>query len=119
MWTRRFWNPWKVMANLGGLAVVLGCRLMLAERWKRPATAGATTYADAALLGFLLLIALTGFAAEALHFARIDELRPLVYVFHLVLIIALLLMLPYTKLAHVVYRTLALVFAERTGRGEG
>jgi quinone-modifying oxidoreductase, subunit QmoC len=112
-----FWNPWKVMANLAGLAVGLGATLMLYERWQRPQTAGATRYADSALLGFLLLIVLSGFASELLHFARLEPHRYLAYGIHLVSVFALLLLLPYSKLAHVVYRTLALVHAERSGRG--
>ena len=112
-----FWNPWKILANLGGLAVVVGVTLMLAERWQRPKTAGATRYADGLLLGFLLVIALTGFASEVLHFLRVEPLRFGVYAAHLVSVLALLWILPYTKLAHAVYRTLAVVYAERTGRG--
>jgi quinone-modifying oxidoreductase subunit QmoC len=113
-----FWNPWKLMANLAGLAVTLGIAWMLAERWKRPEMAGATTYSDFALLGSLLLIALTGFATEMLHFLRMEPLRYAAYSVHLIAIGVLLCMLPYSKLAHVVYRTLALVHAERTGRGQ-
>jgi quinone-modifying oxidoreductase, subunit QmoC len=112
-----FWNPWKVMANLAGLAVTVGVALMLAERWKRPTTTGATTYSDVALLGPLLLIALTGFATECLHLLRMEPLRYVAYAVHLVTVVVLLWMLPYSKLAHVVYRTLALVYSERTGRG--
>jgi quinone-modifying oxidoreductase subunit QmoC len=112
-----FWNPWKILANLGGLSVVVGATLMLAERWRRPETAGATRYADGLLLGLLLLIALTGFASEGLHFLRVEPLRFGVYAAHLVSVLVLLGILPYTKLAHAVYRTLALVHAERTGRG--
>jgi quinone-modifying oxidoreductase subunit QmoC len=111
------WNPWKLMANLGGLAVTAGVVLMLAERWKQPGDAGATTYSDLALLGSLLLIALTGFATELLHFLRMEPLRYAAYSVHLLAVFLLLWMLPYSKLAHVVYRTLALVHAERTGRG--
>jgi quinone-modifying oxidoreductase subunit QmoC len=112
-----FWNPWKLMANLAGLSVAVGATLMLAERWKRPETAGEGTYSDFALLGLLLAIALTGFATELLHFARMEPLRYAAYAVHLVSVFALLWMLPYSKLAHVVYRTLALVYAERVGRG--
>lgn len=112
-----FWNPWKLMANLAGLAVTAGVALMLAERWKRPETAGATTYSDFTLLGSLLLIALTGFATELLHFLRMEPLRFAAYSVHLIAVFLLLWMLPYSKLAHVVYRTLAVVHAERTGRG--
>ena len=112
------WNPWKLLANLAGLSVVLGATLMLVERGERPATAGATRYADGALLGFLLTIVLTGFASELLHFLRVEPLRYAVYAVHLVSVFAFLWVLPYSKLAHVVYRTLALVHAERIGRGQ-
>ncbi len=112
-----FWNPWKLMANLAGLAVATGATLMLVERCKRPETAGTTTYSDLALLGSLLVIVFTGFATELLHFARLEPLRYAAYAVHLVAVFLLLWMLPYSKLAHVVYRALALLYAERTGRG--
>ena len=113
-----FWNPWKLMANLAGLAVTVGIAWMLAERRERPDRAGSTTYSDLALLAFLLLIALTGFATEMLHILRMEPLRYAAYSVHLIAIGVLLSMLPYSKLAHVVYRTLALAHAERTGRGQ-
>ena len=112
-----FWNPWKLLANVAGLAVTVGVALMLAERWKRPEMAGATTYSDFALLGSMFLIGLTGFVTECLHFLRMETLRYAAYAVHLVAVVVLLWMLPYSKLAHVVYRTLALVYSERTGRG--
>jgi quinone-modifying oxidoreductase, subunit QmoC len=110
------WNPWKLMANLAGLSVTVGVLMMLAERWKQPATAGGTTYSDLALLGLLLVIALTGFATEFLHLLRVEPLRFGVYLAHLVSIFTLLWLLPYSKLAHVVYRTLAMIHAAREGR---
>ena len=111
-----FLNPWKIMANLAGLAVLIGSTLMLVDRWRRPQTAGKGSYSDWALLGFLILIVLTGFGSELLHYARLDSLRYAVYAVHLVTVLAFLWMLPYSKLAHVVYRTVAMVYAERTGR---
>jgi quinone-modifying oxidoreductase subunit QmoC len=110
------WDPWKLLANLGGLSLVLGAALMLWERWRRPETAGATRASDSVLLGLLLLIGLSGFASEGLHWLRIEPLRYAVYLLHLALVFALLLLLPYTKLAHVVYRAVAMVYAEHTGR---
>ncbi len=67
--------------------------------------------------GSLLVIVFTGFATELLHFTRIEPLRHAAYAAHLVAVFVLLWMLPYSKLAHVVYRALALLYAERTGRG--
>lgn len=111
-------NPWKVMANAGGVAVLWGATLMLTEHWRRPRTAGVATYADLVLLGLLVAITLSGFAAELLHWARIEPLRFVAYAAHLISVFTLLFMLPYSKLAHTVYRTLALVHAQRGGRGK-
>ena len=111
-----FFDPWKLMANLAGLAVLVGCILMLVDHWRRPQIAGKGTYSDWALLGLLVLIVLTGFGSEVLHYARLDSLRHALYAAHLVAVLAFLWMLPYSKLAHVVYRTVAMVYAERTGR---
>lgn len=110
-------NPWKLLANLGGVAVAAGASLMLIERWRRPATAGASRGFDLVLLAFLLVIVLTGFASEVLHLWRIDALRYAAYAVHLAAVLGLLVLLPFSKLAHVVYRTLAMVHAERIGRG--
>jgi quinone-modifying oxidoreductase, subunit QmoC len=112
-----FWNPWKLLANLAGLAVALGATLMLIERWRRPKSAGATRYPDLALLGFLLAIVTTGFLVEALHYARLGPPRYAAYAVHLIAVFGLLVMLPYSKLAHLLYRTLAMVHAQRIGRG--
>jgi len=113
------WHPWKVMANLGGSSLLLGTSLMLWERWRRPETAGATRGPDAVLLGILLAITLSGFACEGLHWLRIEPLRYMVYVLHLAAVFALMLLLPYSKLAHLVYRAVAITYAEYTGRRGG
>jgi quinone-modifying oxidoreductase subunit QmoC len=112
-----WWNPWKVMANLAGTCVLVGATLMLIERWRRPKTAGATRAPDLSLLVLLVLIVATGFLSELLHFARIDSVRFASYAVHLVCVLVLLLMLPYSKLAHVVYRTLAIAHTTRESRG--
>jgi quinone-modifying oxidoreductase subunit QmoC len=89
---------------------------MLVGRWRRPETAGVTRVQDGALLVLLVLIVATGFSSELLHFARVDSVRYAAYALHVLCVLVLLLMLPYSKLAHVVYRTLAIV---HTGRKPG
>jgi quinone-modifying oxidoreductase subunit QmoC len=111
-----WWNPWKVMANVAGGCVLVGATLMLVGRWRRPETAGVTRVQDSALLVLLVLIVATGFSSELLHFARVDSVRYAAYALHVLCVLVLLLMLPYSKLAHVVYRTLAIV---HTGRKPG
>jgi len=114
-----FWNPWRMLGNLGGLAVVGGCLLMIYERIKEREQAVATSYFDWFFVVTLLLVAVSGLAAEGLHYARMEPHRYLVYFSHLVLAFMLLLYLPYSKFAHIVYRTTAMVYAEYSGRSLG
>jgi quinone-modifying oxidoreductase subunit QmoC len=114
-----FWSPWKVLANLGGIAVVAGCLLMARDRLRNDERFGAGSYFDWALLSALLLVAISGFITEVLHYQRLEPHRHIAYFMHLVFVFAVLIYLPYSKLAHMVYRAVALVFAEHTGRKLG
>lgn len=114
-----FWNPWKMLANLGGAALVAGCLVMTFDRMRDREGAGSGAYSDWALIATLLLVAITGFVTEILHYVRLEPHRHLAYFIHLVFVLALLLYLPYSKFAHIVYRTTAIVFAEHFGRSGG
>jgi len=111
-----FWNPWKILANIGGAAVFAGCLLMIRDRLRSDEPAGASTYFDWSFIATLLVVVLTGFITEFLHYARMEPHRHVVYFVHLVFVFTLLMYLPYSKFAHLVYRTTAMVFAEYTGR---
>ena len=114
-----FWNPWRILANLGGLAVLAGCVLMIRERFRnyeRERPTGLSTYFDWAFLWTLLAVVVTGFASEFLHYARLEPHRLGVYYVHLLLVFVLLMYLPYSKFAHMIYRTTALVYADYSGR---
>ena len=111
-----FWSAWKLLANTGGLALLVGCLIMVVERLRSDDQILTGSYFDWTLLGTLTLVVASGFATEVLHYARLEPHRHIVYFIHLVLVFALLIYLPYTKFAHVIYRTTALVFAEYSGR---
>jgi quinone-modifying oxidoreductase subunit QmoC len=112
-----FWYPFKMLANAGGAAVLVGCLLMIFERFfKENSEVGVGSYFDWALLFMLLFVVLSGFATEALHFLRLEPHRHVAYFAHLVFAFALLMYMPYSKLAHILYRCTAMVFAEHTGR---
>jgi len=114
-----FWSPWKMLANVGGLALLAGCLLMIFERLRENAQTGSGSYSDWALLGLLVAVVGTGFITEVLHYLRLEPHRHLAYFVHLIFAGALILYLPYSKLAHLIYRTTAMVFAEHTGRTAG
>jgi len=107
-------DPWKIMANVAGAAVLGGCLLMAWQRIKDRDHSG--SYADLALIGTIMIVVLTGFMAEAFHFIRLEPHRHAAYFVHLVFVFSLIMYLPYSKFAHVVYRTVAMVYAEHSGR---
>ena len=111
-----FWNPWKMLANLGGIALLGGGLLMAFERLRDGERLTVATFSSWALLGTLLIVVLTGFASEVLHYLRLEPHRHIAYFVHLVFVFALLIYLPYSKFAHIVYRTVAMVHAEYSGR---
>jgi quinone-modifying oxidoreductase subunit QmoC len=111
-----FFSPWKILANLGGLAILVGLLMMIWDRLYFGHLAGTSSYFDWFLVWTLFLVVASGFATELLHYLRMGPHRHAAYFAHLVLIFALLVYLPYSKLAHLLYRTTAMVFAERYGR---
>jgi quinone-modifying oxidoreductase subunit QmoC len=113
-----FWSPWEILANIGGVAVLIGCLLIIRDRFKNDELIGAGSYFDWALISILLLVVFTGFTTEVLHYLRLEPHRHLAYFVHLVFAFMLLIYLPYSKLAHLAYRSTAMVFAEFTGRTE-
>ncbi|MHC4825913.1 MAG: hypothetical protein ACYTEY_05075, partial [Planctomycetota bacterium] len=102
----------------GGIALAAGCLLMAWDRLRDNEQTGAGGYFDWALISTLLLVVITGFITEVLHFLRLEPHRHIAYFIHLVFVLALLMSLPYSKLAHLAYRSTALVFTERFGLTE-
>jgi quinone-modifying oxidoreductase subunit QmoC len=111
-----FFSPWKLLANAGGAALLAGCLLMIRDRLKEGEDSGPGTYFDWALISELLLVTATGFVTELLHYLRLEPHRHIAYFIHLIFVFAVLIYLPYSKLAHLAYRGAAMIFAEHSGR---
>jgi quinone-modifying oxidoreductase subunit QmoC len=114
-----FWSPWKMLANVGGIALLAGCLLMIWDRLEYSDRAGSSTFFDWSFLGTLLIVVMTGFITEIMHYLRLEPHRHFIYFIHLVFVFVLLIYLPYSKFAHVIYRTTAMVYAEYSGRTWG
>ena len=111
-----WWNPVKILANLGALGLIAGCLLAIRDRLSGTKDAPASTSFDWTFVWMLLGVGATGLATEVLRWAELQGAGYTVYFVHLMLVFALLIYLPYSKFAHVVYRTVALVYCDYTGR---
>jgi quinone-modifying oxidoreductase subunit QmoC len=107
------WHPIKILGNVSGLAVLAACGTFIYRRLRDEEAIGKSTYSDWFFLGVLGLTALTGFLAEFLRLADIPLLAYWVYFVHLVFIFSLLVYIPYSKFAHLVYRFTAMLHASR------
>ena len=114
-------HPMKVLANVGGVLLVVGCVKAIVDRRRDAPGTPASTAFDWIFVWLLLAVGVTGFATEVLRFtvdpdAGLAAMAYGVYFAHLVVVFQLLVYVPYSKFAHVLYRTVAMVYAEHTAR---
>ena len=107
-------NPVKWLANLSGIALVIGGLLL----WKNRASKKDQTnsYWDWYLVGLVLALGITGMTTEMARLGGLAGLTYTMYAFHLIFVWSLFAYTPFSKLAHLVYRTVAMTYAEYGGR---
>jgi quinone-modifying oxidoreductase subunit QmoC len=118
-------HPMKILANLGGLLLLFGCVKVISDRLRSTDDVQTSTAFDWMFVWLLLGVAATGFVIEILRFAvdpAVDSamvsVAYAIYFVHLVFVFQLLVYLPYSKFAHLLYRTTAMVYVEHTGRNQ-
>ena len=123
-------HPMKILANVGCVVLIFGCVLAIRDRLSNSEESGTSTSFDWLFVWLLLIVAVTVLFTEILRFAAPHAghgagggerggLTPTafaVYFVHLVFVFELLVYLPYSKFAHIIYRSAALVYAEHSGR---
>lgn len=109
-------NPIKILGALSGIALVVGGLLLIVRRWKNKDDVGANGYTDYLFLYMLFFVGLTGMLSWLTRLIGVPMLAYIVYFLHLVVVFFLLWYMPYSKFAHMFYRTLALVYARSIGR---
>jgi quinone-modifying oxidoreductase subunit QmoC len=107
-------NPVKWLANVSGIALIIGAGLMIKSRMDKKDQL--STYKDWALIGLALGLGVTGMLTEMTRLAGFAFLTYFMYFIHLIFVFYLVAYLPFSKLAHLVYRTLALAYAEYGNR---
>lgn len=114
---------WKIIGNVGALILLAGCAVAIWKRTSEGEDTLASSFSDWALLLVILLIGLTGMGAQLLRLwsssaesIGLAKTAYITYFVHLVFVFYLILYAPYFKLAHLVYRTLAMIYGRSIGR---
>jgi nitrate reductase gamma subunit len=106
--------PIRLLGIIAGLFLIWGTSVAVVQRLRGKTKYYAhTTLSDWTFLGMLWVIGVTGFLLTfgeyvTFHGVWID----VVFLFHVGLAMELIVLLPFTKLAHVIYRPVALWMAE-------
>ncbi len=104
------WNPVKIFANLGAIILIYGSILLIQNRKAREAEGAMKgAFADWFLLYLILFVGLTGLGAEILRLLNLKIAYPM-YIAHLACVFVLFLGLPFSKFAHLLYRTTVMVY---------
>ncbi|NNG02190.1 MAG: quinone-interacting membrane-bound oxidoreductase complex subunit QmoC [Desulfobacteraceae bacterium] len=104
------WSPVKWLGNVSGVALIVGGALMVKKRMDN--SDSVTSYWDWSLLGLVLTLGLTGMLTEMFRLGGLFGISAIIYAFHLIAVWSLFAYTPYSKLAHLVYRTTAMVYQE-------
>ncbi len=108
-------NPLKWIGNIGGLMLIIGSLLMVKNRLTK--TDQTSSYQDWYLIGMVFMLGFSGMLTQMTRLAGGEGVTYVVYFIHLQLVWMFIAFLPYTKIAHLVYRTAAMVYADYMGRG--
>lgn len=108
-------NPFKIVGNVAGLMLTVGLSIMIINRLVNKRAYGNSSYSDWLLLISFFLLTISGIVVQFARFQNWDSAYHL-YFFHLVCVWFVIIYLPYTKFAHMAYRTLALTYAHSIGR---
>lgn len=109
-------NIIKIIGNISGIALLIGITMVVSNRIKNKEKAGIGSYFDWLFIVIVYGVGLTGMFAQIFRLMDIAVIAYFMYFSHLVFIFALFAYAPYSKMAHMVYRTTAMVFAKHTGR---
>jgi quinone-modifying oxidoreductase subunit QmoC len=105
----------KLFGNIGGLAIVFGALLMIGNRMSKSEDSPASSY-DWVFLFSIFLVGATGMLTEILRLMDNATLAYPMYFVHLVFVFYVIAFLPYSKLAHLLYRPIAIIHAKNVGR---
>jgi len=106
------WYPVRLLGTVAGVLLIYGTTSLIVERYRAAnRSVKRSTTADWMLLGLLWVTGVTGFVLEvALYLPSAPWWGYWVFLVHVAVAMELVLLAPFMKLAHAVYRPVALFF---------
>ncbi len=106
------WYPVRLLGTVAGLALIYGTTMLIIDRARAAnRSVRSSTTADWLLLALLWITGVTGFVLElALYLPSAPVWGYWVFLFHVAVAMELVLLAPFMKLAHAVYRPIALFY---------
>jgi quinone-modifying oxidoreductase subunit QmoC len=111
-----WWHPVKVLGNVSGAAFLVGLAIAIVDRLKDDKLTPRSGYADWLFIAVIGLTVITGVICQTARLANAPVSAYTTYFIHLLFVFFLLVYLPYSKFAHLFYRTLAMAYARHCGR---
>ena len=110
-------HPFKILGNLSAVFLLTGGTMLSFQRIRGGDATGQTTAFDSFFLGVVVLVAVSGALVEIGRFFFPGEVAGWLYIMHLTGILTLFVTFPYSKFAHMVYRTEAMIHQKMTEEG--
>ncbi len=116
-------HPYKILGNISAVLLAVGAGLITANRLRDGARAGTSTTFDSFFGWVVALVIASGILVELTRLlAQGGTVSPAValglYLVHLGVVLALFLTFPYSKFAHLLYRTLAMIHQRMASKPE-
>jgi quinone-modifying oxidoreductase subunit QmoC len=107
----------KLLAIPGTAALLYGIFNILKQRQANAEKAGYGSYYDWFLIYLIFAVGATGLLSWVFRLIHLRILAYPTYFLHLTAVFMLFFYAPYTKMAHMFYRTTAMLWARMSGRG--
>ena len=114
-----FANPIKLFALAVGIALLVGIILVITNRLKPKDADSTISYLDWSLIIAVLATVSTGLLTWIGRVGNLGTVAYVIYFLHLVSVFYIIAYLPYSKLAHIFYRTVAMGYAAHIDRPFG
>jgi quinone-modifying oxidoreductase subunit QmoC len=109
-------DPVKWVGNASALMLLVGIVMVISNRKKNEEKAGKGGYYDWLFIYIVFAVMATGILSELFRLADMALLSYIIYFSHLVVVFFLFAYAPFSKMAHMVYRATAMVFAKAIER---